>query len=1456
VDLQSSRSSATHVASGNYSVIAGGQNNTASGFESFVGGGSQNIASGVRSFVGGGYSNIASGSSSFVGGGQGNTASGDYSAIPGGYNLRVGARSFGFSGQTSVTQTDLSASSNIAAFVDVDMWLYNVRNQASQLRFYEPSDSGTNYTAFRARAQASDIVYTLPASLTPTTTVAAGILQTDGSGNLSWVSPSALVGGSVWLLSGNSGTTPWNGSTGNFLGTTDNRKLVIATTNTGSPQPIELWVGNQPTLILNAPGGSAPAWSIQRGGGNQRGLHAVDLQSSRDDPSQVASGDYSIIVGGRNNTASGVYSFVGGGWQNTASGGYSFVGGGELNTAEDFSVVGGGLGNTASATASVVGGGSGNIASGGYSFVGGGELNTASGEWSFVGGGSNNMASGEHSAIPGGYNLRVGERSFGFSGQTSGTQTNLSAYSNIAAFVDVDMWLYNVRNQASQLRFYEPSGSGTNYTAFRARAQASDIVYTLPASLTPTTTVGAGILQTDASGNLSWVSPSAVGGGNAWSLTGNSGTTPWNGTTGNFLGTTDGNKLVIATTNITTPQPIELWVGNQPMLILNAPGVTAPAWSIHRGGGNTRGRYAVDLQSARLAATRVASGDFSVIAGGQDNTASGLWSVVGGGGSNTASAQYSVVVGGQSNTASGNASFVGGGVSNTASGGAFVGGGVSNTASGSASFVGGGTGNTASGDYSAIPGGYNLRVGARSFGFSGQLTPPQTDLSDSSNIAAFVDVDLWLYNVRNQASQLRLYEPSLSGTNFTAFRAQAQASDIVYTLPASLTPTTTVAAGILQTDGSGNLSWVSPSALGGGNAWSLVGNSGTNPSTNFLGTTDNQPLVIRVWGQETFRFNAPGSSAPAWSIHRGGGDPRGLHAVDLQSYRSLGAQVASGDYSVIVGGLGNTSSATASVVVGGQSNTASGQYSFVGGGYQSTASGLYSFVGGGYQNTASGGSSFVGGGRQNTASGSYSFVGGGQANSASQTSAVVVGGDSNQAQARRSFIGGGGANRIIFTTNAYNADYSFIGGGYNNSIGVAAQNGYWMYSAIVGGLNNAISGANAQKSFIGGGESNTVVSGLSVIGGGQQNSIITGGGQSVIGGGRSNSVSGSSSVIGGGYQNNVSGYYSVIGGGYSNRASGDTSAIVGGWGNLASGRGSFIGGGMADTASGLFSVVAGGQFNVASGSYSVIGGGSNNIAAGNFSAIPGGNRLKVGTRSFGFSGQTSDTQTNLSDSSNIAAFVDVDLWLYNVRNQASQLRLYEPSVAGTNYTALRAQAQASDIVYTLPAAAGSPGQVLSIQSVSGSNVTLQWSNVSGSGVATFVRKTTDETVTSSTTYQDDDHLFYSASADQVFEFEAHMFISGGAGGIKIRVNIPTGATMKLLAEVRGNNAFSYATLTSSTSEVTRASVAGTANYARIRGIITMGSSGGGNVVVQWAQNTGNASTTVEAGSYLKITPIQ
>lgn len=44
----------------------------------------------------------------------------------------------------------------------------------------------------------------------------------------------------------------------------------------------------------------------------------------------------------------------------------------------------------------------------------------------------------------------------------------------------------------------------------------------------------------------------------------------------------------------------------------------------------------------------------------------------------------------------------------------------------------------------------------------------------------------------------------------------------------------------------------------------------------------------------------------------------------------------------------------------------------------------------------------------------------------------------------------------------------------------------------------------------------------------------------------------------------------------------------------------------------------------------------------------------------------------------------------------------------TNYTSFEAQAQAANIEYKMPAAAGSVGQYLKIQGIAGNVVTLEW----------------------------------------------------------------------------------------------------------------------------------------------------
>lgn len=67
-------------------------------------------------------------------------------------------------------------------------------------------------------------------------------------------------------------------------------------------------------------------------GGAKRGQYAVDLQRSRALSSQVAGGDYSVILGGNSNIAQGQYSTITGGAGNQALGDYSAILAGSSNT--------------------------------------------------------------------------------------------------------------------------------------------------------------------------------------------------------------------------------------------------------------------------------------------------------------------------------------------------------------------------------------------------------------------------------------------------------------------------------------------------------------------------------------------------------------------------------------------------------------------------------------------------------------------------------------------------------------------------------------------------------------------------------------------------------------------------------------------------------------------------------------------------------------------------------------------------------------------------------------------------------------------------------------------------------------------------------------------------------------------------------------------------------------------
>ena len=91
-----------------------------------------------------------------------------------------------------------------------------------------------------------------------------------------------------------------------------------------------------------------------------------------------------------------------------------------------------------------------------------------------------------------------------------------------------------------------------------------------------------------------------------------------------------------------------------------------------------------------------------------------------------------------------------------------------------------------------------------------------------------------------------------------------------YAMKANTVPDGSI-TGAKIADGTITASKLDAGVFTGANLWSLLGNAGTNPSTNFLGTTDNQPLVFRTNGYERMRlmqsgYLGVGTSAPTYPL--------------------------------------------------------------------------------------------------------------------------------------------------------------------------------------------------------------------------------------------------------------------------------------------------------------------------------------------------------------------------------------------------------------------------------------------------------------------------------------------------------------------------------------------------------------------------------------------------------------
>lgn len=159
-------------------------------------------------------------------------------------------------------------------------------------------------------------------------------------------------------------------------------------------------------------------------------------------------------------------------------------------------------------------------------------------------------------------------------------------------------------------------------------------------------------------------------------------------------------------------------------------------------------------------------------------------------------------------------------------------------------------------------------------------------------------------------------------------------------------------------------------------SWALAGNADTNAAVNFLGTSDDQPLVLRVANAQVARYEPKEIFS--------GEPPRTANVIAGSRVNSVAAEVrgatvagggAAGD-SFVSNAAANQVQDHFGTVGGGVSNRAAGIAATVAGGDRNVASGSRSSVLGGFSNTTSGSSGTVLGGSENCAGGGQSLAAG------------------------------------------------------------------------------------------------------------------------------------------------------------------------------------------------------------------------------------------------------------------------------------------------------------------------------------------------------------------------------------------------------------------------------------------------------------------------------------------------
>jgi hypothetical protein len=138
-----------------------------------------------------------------------------------------------------------------------------------------------------------------------------------------------------------------------------------------------------------------------------------------------------------------------------------------------------------------------------------------------------------------------------------------------------------------------------------------------------------------------------------------------------------------------------------------------------------------------------------------------------------------------------------------------------------------------------------------------------------------------------------------------------------------------------------------------------------------------------------------------------------------------------------------------------------------------------------------------------------------------------------------------------------------------------------------------------------------------------------------------------------------------------------------------------------------------------------------------------------------------------------------------------------------------------------------------------------------------VIKGSDESVTSSTTLQNDNELFVSVDANASYIFACYLNYEGGttgSGDLKWLWALPAGATMRYAAPHINASSTTIldTTYTEAITVISRTNTAGTLLGVTMEGVLVT-SSTAGTMQLTWAENTSDSTPTIiHAGSSLAL----